>query len=357
MAQHSFNSLQSSSQATLICYRGPGCATQYKFETSGTDLYGQAKTLADAQALASTDYRDQCKGFFIDDLSDTPFGNLSLGEGEDSSTGGFAEICSGLVPSGTYSDCKFDDHISMIHMTGPEGSLQVDMTSWLLFSVEPTCVSSVQVVDGSCTWYGTSVECAGTSATLGLVWNSEQRCCGQLGSDLAKSECTGAANALNADTCQNKGPPVGFETDPSCAKFDEFNSNVERMPIKNNPSILDFSGSCDRYVPGAAAAAAATAEEEDAAEDGKVTITIETEGDGATPGSVGLCGVCAAGEDCASGLICSSSNACDGGGLRCTSDATETNGAATAANDTSGSAHRLPTLAAAFVLPLFTTLF
>ena len=131
MAQHSFNSLQSSSQATLICYRGPGCATQYKFETSGVDNYGSAKTLAEAQALASTDFRDQCKGFFIDDLSDTPFGDLTLGEGEDY-TGGFAEICSGLVPSGTYSDCKFDDQIALIHMTGPEGSLQVDMTSWLL---------------------------------------------------------------------------------------------------------------------------------------------------------------------------------------------------------------------------------
>ena len=35
---------------------------------------------------------------------------------------------------------------------------------------------------------------------------------------------------------------------------------------------------------------AAAAAEEEAAEEGKITITIETEGGEVTPGSVGLCG-------------------------------------------------------------------
>lgn len=183
MSLHSFPNFQSSSQATLVCYRGPGCATQYRFDNLGRD-FPVVSTLAEAQALASKDFRDQCWGFFIDDLSDTPFGNLALPSGEYK--GGFAEICSGIVDDD--ASCKFDDQIALLHLTGPEGSLRVDMSAWQLFSVEPICVDSVQVVNGSCTWYGTHVECADTSATLGLAWgDSARRCCGKLGQDLAQS--------------------------------------------------------------------------------------------------------------------------------------------------------------------------
>jgi len=271
MSQHSFPNLQSSSQATLICYRGPGCATQYLFDSLGAD-YPVVSTLAEAQTLASKDFRDQCSGFFIDDLSETPFGDLTLPSANY--TGGFAEICSGLVPDGTYSTCKLEDQIALIHLTGPEGSLRVDMAVWQLITVEPFCVNSVQVVNGSCTWYGTHVECAGTSATLGLVWDSEQRCCGKLGQDLAQSECTGTANALNTDTCQNEGPPVGFETDPSCITFDQFNSNAERKPIQNEPSFLAVGGSCDAYTTTGGSSSTTSSDDGGAGDDNSSSTTI-----------------------------------------------------------------------------------
>ena len=170
-SQHRFSSLQSSSQATLICYRGPGCVASHKFTAVKDDPPPNAKTLADAQALASTEYRDRCKAISIEDLSDTPFGDLTLGEGRGRTTPADLPKSAPASYAGTSAKCHYDEEIALIHMTGPEGSLQVDMTAWLLFTVSPTCVSSVQVVDGSCTWYGTSVECAGTSATLGLVSN------------------------------------------------------------------------------------------------------------------------------------------------------------------------------------------
>ena len=250
MAQHSFPSLFSNSQATLICYRGPGCATKYLFDEQFGVPPKRASTLAEARDLAFEESRDQCVGVSVDDLSETPFGDLTRRDG--TYKGGHVQICTGNVPDGEYSNCNIDSHIALVHMTGPEGSLRVDTTVFQLFSVEPVCVGGVQVVSGDCTWYGSTVVCDGTEAALGLIWQKgdDVACCGKLGADLALSECTGTNTALVPETCQNEGPPLGFETDPSCVVLDQFNSNLPRKEILERPSFLGFGDLCDSYVVG-----------------------------------------------------------------------------------------------------------
>mmetsp|Transcript_3403 Transcript_3403/g.5005 ORF Transcript_3403/g.5005 Transcript_3403/m.5005 type:complete len:288 (+) Transcript_3403:71-934(+) len=252
MSGFTFPSLASNSQATLICYRGPGCATQYTFDSTVLNPHPTVATLAEAQSQAFAEDRDICQGFFVDDLSETPFGDLTRTDDGGNYTAGFVNICTGNGASSERLTCNADNHIALVHLTGAEGSLRVESSVLQLISLEPFCWSSVQVVDGSCTWLGSLVECEGTSATLALITSNVQTCCGKLGANVVLSECVGTNDALNPDTCNNVGPPVGFESEPSCAHFTQQNSNIAMaaIPEGKTPSFLALASTketCTRF--------------------------------------------------------------------------------------------------------------